>query len=117
MKRNFIVLLTLVLLSGKVFSQRKSIKDSIYRVTIVGLHMEGQLPGADMAKRFGVSISAGVPVFYKTSKNILFGIESNYFFGSHVRERVMSNLYTPDGTITDVNGNPGAVRINERGWN
>ncbi len=116
MKKNFIVLLALVLVSGRGFSQRKSLKDSVYHVLIVGLHFEGQIPGADMAARFGPTISVGLPVLYKTGKNILFGIEANYFFGTQVKERVMSNLYTPDNTITDANGNPGAVRINERGF-
>ena len=117
MKRSFILLLALVLLSGRTFSQRKSLRDSVYHVLIVGLQIEGQLPGADLAHRFGPSISAGLPVLYKTGKNILFGIEANYFFGTRIKEMVMSNLYTPDGTITDANGNPGAIRLNERGWN
>ena len=117
MKRNLLILLAFVLLSGKIFSQRKAMKDSVYHVLIVGLQFEGQYPGGDMLKRFGPSISVGLPVLYKTGKNILFGLEGNYFFGTKIKERVMSNLFTPDGTITDVNGNPGSIRLNERGWN
>ncbi len=117
MLRNALILLLLVFLGGKAFSQRKSIKDSVYHIPIVGLHLSGQLPGGDLAKRFGPSINVGMPLYYKTAKNIFFGIEANYFFGSKVRENTMSNLYNAEGTITDANGNPGAVRLNERGWN
>lgn len=116
MKRNFIVLLVLVLMSGRTFSQRKALKDSVYHSVIVGLQFEGQLPGGDMASRFGQSIAVGLPVLYKTSHNILFGVEGSYFFGTNVKEKVMTNLYTPDNTITDANGNPAAIRINERGF-
>lgn len=115
MRRNFKVLVLLLLLCTKTFSQRKTIKDSVYRIPIVGLQFSGQIPGGDMAVRFGSSISVGVPFLYKTRKNILFGIEGTYFFGNKVKEKVMSNLYSSDNTITDANGNPGAVRINERG--
>ncbi len=117
MKRNILILLVLVFIGGKAFSQRKSLKDSVYRIPIVGLHLSGQLPGGDLANRFGPSLNVGLPVYYKTAKNIVFGIEANYFFGSTIREKIMSNLYNVDGTITDANGNPGAIRLNERGWN
>ena len=116
MNRSFILLLAFILFNGKAFSQRKSMKDSIYHALIVGLQFEGQKPDKDMAARFGPSIAVGLPVLYKTSKNLLFGVEASYFFGTHVKERVMSNLYTPEMTITDANGNPGSVRINERGF-
>ena len=115
MKKNVVIFLAFILLSGSVYSQRKSMKDSLYHVLIVGIHAEGQVPGGDLAARFGPSIGVGMPIIYKTGKNILFGIEGNYFFGTKIKESVMSNLITPDGTITDVNGNPASVRINERG--
>ena len=116
MTRKGITLLVFILFCATGFSQRKSVKDSIYHVLIVGIHIEGQLPGGDLANRFGPSMSAGLPVLYKTGKNILFGVESNIFFGGNVKEHVMTNLMTPDNTITDINGNPAALRFNERGW-
>jgi len=75
------------------------------------------MPGGDMAKRFGQNMSVGMPFFYKTSKNLVFGIEGIYFFGTQIKEKVMSNLINPDGTITDANGNPATFRLNQRGWN
>jgi hypothetical protein len=117
MRRSLILILLFISIGERVVSQSRSLKDSIYHLMIVGIHLEGQLPQGDLVQRFGPSISVGVPVFYKTAKNIIFGIENNYFFGTKVKERTLTNLMTPEGTITDINGNPGAVRFNERGWN
>src|SRR5205807_433233 len=98
MKKNLVLLLALVLSATAGFSQRKTMRDSVYRIPIVGLHLEGQVPGGDMVKRFGPSLSVGMPILFKTGKNLLFGVEGNYFFGTTVKEQVMSNLYTPEGT-------------------
>lgn len=117
MKRIFVIVFLLATFCGKTFAQQKSMKDSVYRVLIVGLHLEGQMPGGDMAKRFGNSMSAGMPVFFKTRKNLLFGIEGNVFFSTNVKEQPLTNLYTPELTITDANGNPGGIRFSERGFN
>lgn len=116
--KKFILFLSLFFVcGGHLFSQKRNLKDSIYHLPLIGLHLSGQQPGGDMAKRFGQNLSVGMPFFYKTSKNLVFGIEGNYFFGTRIKERVMSNLINPDGTITDANGNPATFRLNERGWN
>jgi hypothetical protein len=117
MVRASVILLTLLFLGAQGLRAQKGIRDSVYRLPVVGLHLSGQLPGGDLSKRFGGNMSVGMPVFYKTAKNLVFGIEGNYFFGTKIKEQVMSNLLTPDGTITDVNGNPATFRLNERGWN
>lgn len=116
MKRFLIAQFLLLSACSTLFGQ-KSMRDSVYRLPIIGLHMSGQLPGGDLIRRYGQSLSAGMPFFYKTRKNLVFGIEGNYFFGTKIKETVMSNLINPDGTITDVNGNPATFRLNERGWN
>lgn len=117
MSRKVLFTLLFITTLGALFAQRKTIKDSVYRIPVIGLHMSGQIPGGDLSKRYGPSFNAGMPVFYKTAKNLVFGIEANYFFGSNIKEKLMSNLLNADGTITDVNGNPATFRLNERGWN
>jgi hypothetical protein len=117
MKIRFTVLVIFLMLACVLHAQRKSLRDSSYRLPIVGLQFSGQMPAGDMAKRFGSSLSVGLPVFYKTSKNLIFGIEGNYLYGSNIKEHIMSNLVNSnDNTITDVNGNPASFRLNERGW-
>lgn len=117
MKTRLHLSIAVFLLSCAVFAQRKTLRDSVYRLPIVGLHVSGQMPGGDLEKRFGSSLNVGMPIFYKTAKNLVFGIEGNYIFGSKIKEHVMSNLVNSNNTITDVNGNPASFRLNERGWN
>jgi hypothetical protein len=52
---------------------------------------------------------------YKTKKNWVFGIESNYLFGRNVKEDVLAPLKTADGFVVDNAGYPADIRITERG--
>lgn len=95
----------------------QSVKDSSFRILMVGVHFSGQLPQADLAKRFGANFSAGGSFIWKTKRNFLFGVEGSYFFGKNVKEDVVSNMRSEDGNITDNQGFPADLRLTERGWN
>ncbi|MFL5754055.1 MAG: hypothetical protein ACJ76F_11655 [Bacteroidia bacterium] len=94
----------------------QNVKDSCIKVPLVGLHLSAQLPGGDLVDRFGINGNVGLPFYYKTKKNILIGGEFNYFFGHKLKVDIFANLRTPEGSITNSDGNPGNVRIQERGW-
>ena len=96
--------------------RRVEYKDSCYRLIIVGIHIAGDIPLGDMQNRFGSNMSAGMPVLFKTHKNLIIGVEGNFFFGGNVKENPLNYMYTTGGTITDGNGNPGRFRLNERGF-
>ena len=96
--------------------RRLEYKDSCYHVMIIGAHISGEIPLGDMQNRFGANMSAGLPVLYKTSKNLLIGVEGNYFFSGNVKENPLTYMYNSGGTITDGSGNPGRLRLNERGF-
>ena len=91
-------------------------KDSCHHFVIVGANIAGELPQGDMKTRFGSNLSFGLPVMYKTSKNLIVGVEGNYFFGGNVKEDPLYYMYNNSNTITGNSGNPGAVRLNERGF-
>jgi hypothetical protein len=97
------------------FSQ--SVKDSTIRILVVGIHLSGQLPQNDLAKRFGPNLAAGASFSWKTKKNFLFGIEGTYVFGKKVKEDVVSNMRGSDGFITDNEGYPADLRLTHRGLN
>ena len=122
MKR-LLLILSLFCVSIPAFSQykrmkmnRNEFKDSCHHFLIVGIAVEGDIPSGDLSARFGGNFSVGVPVFYKTSKNLIIGVEGNYFFSNNVRENSLDNMYNAQNTITDGNGNPASVRVNERGF-
>ena len=113
-KSNSILLL---LLLGSSFLQAQSVKDSAFRIILTGVHVSGQLPQADLAKRFGENLSVGADFIWKTNKNFLIGLEGSYFFGKKVRDDVISSLRNSDGFVTDNEGYPADLRFTERGWN
>lgn len=112
-KYQFVVICSLAVLCAKA----QSVKDSSFRILMVGVHFGGQVPLGDLQKRFGENLNAGANFVWKTKRNILFGVEGSYFFGSNVKEDVLSNLRTDDGHITDNEGYPADLRVTERGWN
>lgn len=93
----------------------KSQIDSAIMVPLVSIHVGGQLPGGDLVNRFGANLNAGGSFMLKTKKNWIFGIESNYMFGRNVKEDVLLQLKTENGSIIDNEGYPADVRITERG--
>ncbi len=110
----FILCLSLLL---QLQVKAQSVKDSCFRILMVGFHVSGQLPQYDLAKRFGPSLSAGGSFAWKTKHNLLFSVEGSYFFGRNVREDVVASMRTADGHITDNEGYPADLRLTERGWN
>ncbi|MEZ4884375.1 MAG: hypothetical protein R3E32_06505 [Chitinophagales bacterium] len=63
-----------------------------------------QLPGGDMADRFGSNSNIGVGMLYKTKSNWLLGIDGHFLFGKNIEENYTSNLTTAGGFILGVNG-------------
>lgn len=78
-----------------------------------------QIPGGDMADRFGNNSTIGGGFRWKTASNWLFDGEFSFIFGSEVKneDRIMSNLRTETGEIIDMSGNFGFVTTYERGFN
>jgi hypothetical protein len=91
-------------------------KDSCLKMHLVCMQMSGQQPGGDLAKRFGVNLNVGLSYFFKTRKNILFGIDPHFFFGRNIKEDVLAPIKTPEGTVTNTDGNFANLKVNQRGW-
>lgn len=89
--------------------------DSAVTVPLVGINFGGQVPFADMAKRFGPNLKAGGSFMVKTRKNWLIGAEFNYMYGRNIREDVLSQLKNSEGMIVDNEGYPADLRVTERG--
>jgi hypothetical protein len=90
-------------------------KDSADLVPMFSAHVSGQVPFADLSKRFGPNFAAGGSFMLKTRKNYIFGIESFYMYGRNVKEDVLSQLRTAEGYVVDNEGYPADLRISERG--
>ena len=70
-----------------------------------------QVPGSEMAHRYGVNSNFGMQVGYKFGKNLMVGLEGNFLFGSKIKEGdhlihnlVVSNLViASDGALEEAN--------------
>ena len=111
----YIILCLCFSLQLKTLAQ--SVKDSSFRILMVGVHFSGQLPKYDLEKRYGPNLSAGGSFIWKTKHNLLFSVEGSYFFGNNVREDVVSSIRNDKGQITDNEGYPADLRLTQRGWN
>ena len=69
------------------------------RGLLVNIGFAGQLPGGDLAERFGGNLNVGGSALYMTSKKWLFGAEAGFMFTNALKEDVLANLRTSDGNI------------------
>jgi hypothetical protein len=91
-------------------------KDSTEPVAapLLGVHFGGDLPFADMGKRYGSNLTTGINFMYKTKKNFLFGIDGNYGFSRNMKEDVLAQMKNSDGFLVDNSGYPADLRVSER---
>ncbi len=98
-------------------AQSQNLKDSVVRCASVSLSYGFQLPGGDLAERFGPNSTVGAATFFKTRKNFFYGLQWSYLFGEQLRETgIFDSISTSGGFIIDKEGKFADVRIFERGF-
>nr|MBS0038377.1 hypothetical protein [Saprospiraceae bacterium] len=74
------------------------------------------IPGADLADRFGSHFNAGLDVEYFQGRNNLFyGLQGNFIFGTNVEEDVLASLRTSEGQIIGRDMSFALVEMRQRG--
>lgn len=107
----------LMILGMQPLSAQVSVKDSSISMVMIRPSYGLQVPGGDMAKRFGINQSVGMGVTYKTAKGWMFTAEGAYLFGTNINEpNLFTGLTTSDGTIIGADGYYADVRVFERGY-
>jgi hypothetical protein len=109
-----IVFFFLLVNSINSFAQ-KNIRDSI-SFPMIGASFQFQLPGADMAKRFGYNFNVGGFFQWKLKSNWLFGVDGEFIFSDQVKDNVLSNLMTDQGQIIGSEGVYATYSTYERGF-
>jgi len=77
-----------------------------------------QFPGADTKTLFGNNNTIGGSIYYKTSKNWLFGFNGNFISGNHVnisRQDLFGEILDLNGEIITGDGIYGSYALFERG--
>ena len=84
---------------------------------VIGLNGDFDLPGADMAKRFGASYRLGPALLYKTNAGYMFGAKADFLFGNQMREdSLLAGVTDADGFFINQNGRRVGIGTFERGY-
>jgi hypothetical protein len=116
-KRLFILLLT-VLLVAKFSVGQVSIKDTTLSIPMFYASYAYQIPGGDLAARYGNNSMIGGGFQWKTTENWIWGADFNFYFGNDIKigDEIMFNLRTEGGQIIDMAGNFAGISMYERGY-
>ncbi len=94
-----------------------NIRDSSVSFLMIGGTFAYQMPGGDMADRFGNDFNVGGTFQWKTKKNWIFGIDGNFFFSDAVREsNILDKISTSQGYVIGEDGYYADVFLYERGF-
>jgi hypothetical protein len=117
MPKKIPVILITLLLSFALKAQI-NVNDSVIRAFIPNISYAFQLPGGDVADRYGSNSTIGIGAMIKTSKNFLFSFDANYIFGSkiHNADTILWMVETQSGHIIDGNGTFALYALYERGY-
>ena len=90
--------------------------DSLMAVPLIQVNYAFDIPGADLAKRYGFNHELGVGFFYKSKKGWLFGVEGSFMFGDQVRgdSAALQPLFTKSGKIIGKDSQSSAYYPNYR---
>lgn len=86
------------------------------KALLVHLSYLGQMPGGDLADRFGITNGLGGGLEWISANNLIVGLEGHYFFGRNVKEDPLAILRTPEGNIIGNNQLIADVVLRERGF-
>ncbi len=112
----FSLSIIILLFSFQIVSAQ-SIKDTSISIPMISGAYSIQVPGGDLAQRFGINSNVGASFIFKTRSNWLIGIEGNFLFGSDIKEDgIFDSIKTSDGQIINIYGEYAKVLLTERGF-
>jgi hypothetical protein len=110
-------LLALFIFASLNTEAQMSVKDSSIAFSMIAVTGSYQVPGGEMADRFGNNFTVGASFQRKLKSNWLWGADFNLLFGGEVKENtILSGLMTSQGYIIGADGNYADVLLHERGY-
>ena len=77
-----------------------------------------QLPGGDLADRFGHNSNIGLSIVRRTRADLLLGVRGGFLFGNRVTEPgLIANVINSAGQVVDEDGAMADILLLQRGWN
>lgn len=96
----------------QIYQQQRSNEGAIL---LMNFSYGGQLPGGDLANRFGENFNAGLGADYYTKDNWIFGLQGDFMFGNKVKTDVLANLRGESDFVFADDGGIADVKLRERG--
>ncbi len=116
-KRLFPLIFILLLSICSLSKAQVSLKDSAISMVMIRPSYGLQLPGGDMAIRFGFNQSVGLGVSYKNKRGWMISAEGAFIFGTKISQPgLFAGLTTSEGTIIGSDGLYADIRAFERGY-
>lgn len=112
-----VIVLILVIVSLASFSQKKVEEKAV--IPAISVDFGYQIPGGDMATRFGNNYNVGGTFWLKLKNNFILGLDGYYLFGDELKEEAYNTfdgIKTSDGNITDKYGHSSTILMTERGY-
>lgn len=111
------IVFALALLAISFRAKAQNPRDTSLASAIIQFSYAVQLPGGDLANRFGLAHNIGGGVSYKTRSNWIFGLQGYYLFGDEVKElsTIFKPLLTTSGIIIGKDGNPAVINVSQKG--
>lgn len=117
MKKSFTALFFSIFLISMTTAYCQNISDSSFSAGLVLVDFSYDIPGGDMAKRFGANSDLGGGYLFKTKSNWLFGMKGGFLFGEKVKEdHILSNISTSENYVIDKGGTFADIFLYERGF-
>jgi len=111
--------LSFIFVSVLVFNikAQNNVKDSKQSMSGALGNFSYELPGGNLATRFGGNGNVGGGFFTKTKSNFMFSVEGGFIFGNKIKDDSLFHLIkTHDNYIVDGDGMYADVRTYERGF-
>jgi len=83
------------------------------------VHYAYQIPGHDLAQRFGNNSQIGASFFYKFRSNLVTGVEGSFLFSENVRrnDQYLRLIAASDGNVISEAGTFAGIFFHQRGFN
>lgn len=113
----FSLLLGIILMAFNTQAQY-SANDTALNVPMFYASYTYQVPGGDLAERFGPNSMIGGGFQFKSNTNWVFGVNFDFIFGDEVKntDSLMLNIRTESGYVIDMAGNFADISVYERGY-
>lgn len=113
----FILISIFLQCSINTTTQSQSSVDSALFIPMFTMEYSFQVPGGDIADRYGSNSTIGGSFKIKTASNLMFGVRGQFMFGGTVKDSSMfHNIFPSDGYFVNMYGELASVVVNERGF-